>query len=221
MTDISAYVSRLTEKLRETFGERLVYVGLQGSYLRGEATQNSDIDVMALIDNLTAEDLTAYRQALQAAGEFEKSCGFVCGVEEMRRWNPLEICQLLHTTRDCLGELRRFVPEYTLEDERNYIKVSLGNLYHELAHRMIHASRERNMACLPESYKSAFFILQNMDYLRTGHFARTRRELLEKLEGEDQAVLRRSLSFSPGEAYDFDEAFRLLFTWCRHAMAWV
>ena len=113
------------------------------------------------------------------------------------------------------------MPEYTLEDERNYIKVSLGNLYHELAHRMIHASRERNMACLPESYKSAFFILQNMDYLRTGNFARTRRELLEKLEGEDQAVLRRSLSFSRGEAYDFDEAFRLLFTWCRHAMAWV
>ena len=50
MFDLQSYLSRLLSLLRRTFGPRLVYLGLQGSYLRGEATENSDIDVMAVID---------------------------------------------------------------------------------------------------------------------------------------------------------------------------
>lgn len=34
-----------------------MYIGLQGSYLRNEETKNSDIDIMAVIDNLSVEDL--------------------------------------------------------------------------------------------------------------------------------------------------------------------
>lgn len=61
MIDINRYIAELTEKLENTFAERLLYVGLQGSYLRGEANGNSDIDIMAVIDGLDAADLAAYR----------------------------------------------------------------------------------------------------------------------------------------------------------------
>ncbi len=30
-----------------------MYIGLQGSYLRGEATENGNIDIMAVIDEIT------------------------------------------------------------------------------------------------------------------------------------------------------------------------
>ena len=33
--DIQVYLSRLIDGLTHTFGDRLLYVGLQGSYLRG------------------------------------------------------------------------------------------------------------------------------------------------------------------------------------------
>ena len=47
MIDVQIYMSELTTYLEAAFGERLLYVGLQGSYLRGEATEESDIDALA------------------------------------------------------------------------------------------------------------------------------------------------------------------------------
>ena len=35
MLDLSAYLADLIARLRAQFGPRLLYVGLQGSYLRG------------------------------------------------------------------------------------------------------------------------------------------------------------------------------------------
>ena len=42
MVNIQAYLQALITALRRAYGERLVYVGLQGSYLRGEAGEDSD-----------------------------------------------------------------------------------------------------------------------------------------------------------------------------------
>ena len=44
--NIDNYMENLISRCKEAFGNRLVYVGQQGSWLRGEATENSDIDVM-------------------------------------------------------------------------------------------------------------------------------------------------------------------------------
>ena len=52
MIRIEEYIDGLTDILADAFGERLVYIGLQGSYLRNEATENSDIDIMAVIDDI-------------------------------------------------------------------------------------------------------------------------------------------------------------------------
>ena len=48
MLDIEDYLARIIRALQQTFGQRLLYVGLQGSYFRGEADDNSDIDVMVV-----------------------------------------------------------------------------------------------------------------------------------------------------------------------------
>ena len=93
-----AYISSLIVLLKEAFRDRLLYVGLQGSYLRGEATEHSDIDVVVVIDQMTVADLNVYRNAIASLPEVNKSCGFICGAEELRHWNPLEICHLLNTT---------------------------------------------------------------------------------------------------------------------------
>ena len=52
MLRIDEYINELIATLKDAFGERLVYIGLQGSYLRGEETKSSDIDIMAVIDNI-------------------------------------------------------------------------------------------------------------------------------------------------------------------------
>ena len=44
--EVQKYMEHLVQLLRQQFGEQLLYVGLQGSCRRGEATENSDIDAV-------------------------------------------------------------------------------------------------------------------------------------------------------------------------------
>ena len=91
IVDINDYTNKLTDTLKSKFGDRLIYVGLQGSYLRGEATSESDIDIMLVLDEIHAKDLATYRQILEELGEYERACGFVCGKEELRRGTYLDV----------------------------------------------------------------------------------------------------------------------------------
>ena len=213
-----SYISALLTLLKETFSERLVYVGLQGSYLRGEATENSDIDIMVVVDAMTVADLDAYRQAVMSLPDANKSCGFICGKDELLHWNLLEMCHLLHSTKDYYGVLADLVPAYTRHDVVAFVKLSLGNLYHEICHRYVHADLEMNAAALPGTYKQVFFILQNLHYLETGNFVGTKQELLAALSGKDKLVLKTSVSLGSGRSFDFEEAFAQLYSWCQEAL---
>ena len=218
MVNIESYISRLTEMLRREFGQQLLYVGLQGSYLRSEADENSDIDIMVILDELTVADMDAYRKLIQSLESYDKACGFICGKKDLANWNPLEIRNLLGSTSDYFGSLADFVPVYTYEDLRNFVKMSLNNLYHELCHRYIHADRSTNEEAMPFTYKCVFFILQNLHCLRTGNFIGTKAELLEALKGQDRAVLDRAMALKGGETFDFDDSYALLFNWCRDTL---
>ena len=219
MFRIDEYINELIISLKNVLGERLMYIGLQGSYLRNEETENSDIDIMAVIDNLSVEDLKTYQKALVSVGSFDKSCGFICGKDDLEHWNPMEICHLLNTTKDYYGELKNLVPAYTIEDERNYVKLSLNNFYHEICHRYIHADREYNVLKLPITCKSVFFIMQHLYYLSSGNFIPTKRELLECVQDEDKTVLEFSISLQNNIDCDFDKAFSILFNWCQNALS--
>lgn len=214
MIDIENYVAAMTAALREAFGPRLRYVGLQGSYLRGEATEDSDIDLMVLLDAFTAADLDTYRTAAMTVGSFDKACGFLCGTEDLQNWNRLEACHVLHTTRDCYGRLADLIPAYTEDDVRQYVKMSLNNLYHELCHRRIYRGPARSWERLPGMYKSVSFILQNIHYLETGDFIQTKRDLLSRLEGVDRAVLETAMRLQQTRRAG-EEEFILLFDWCK------
>lgn len=219
MFRIDEYMDSLISVLKESFEKRLLYIGLQGSYLRHEEKQNSDIDIMAVVDGLSVTDLGIYREALISVGNYNKSCGFICGKTELENWNPLEICHLLNTTKDYYGQLKKLVPAYSLDDERNYVKLSLNSLFHEICHRYIHADRQYNISKLPEMYKSVFYILQNLYYLDSGNFVLTKHDLLECVQGEDKSVLEWSVSLQEKNYdYDFDAAFSVLFHWCQSRM---
>lgn len=218
MLNIESYLSSLLTLLQQNFGPRLVYVGLQGSYLRGEATENSDIDIMTVVDGLSVSDLEQYRALVSSLEEPEKSCGFICSKTDLSHWNPLEICHLLHSTRDLFGRLRPLVPSYTEQDVRSYVKLSVNNLYHELCHRFIHGERGKAIAALPSLYQSAFFLLQNLYYLEHGLFPQTKAELLPLLSGRNHSVLKCAMTFKVDSDFDFHACFELLFLWCQETL---
>lgn len=52
--DIDAWMNDLIDQLKTEFKERLVLVGLQGSRARGEQREDSDIDIVVVIEDLNA-----------------------------------------------------------------------------------------------------------------------------------------------------------------------
>lgn len=212
--NLDNYLDDLIEACKLKFGDRLIYVGLQGSYLRGEEQENSDIDIMIVIERFSVADMDEYRAILKGIGYFEKSCGFICGKDELTRWNPLEVCQLLSTTKDLYGSLKELLPPATRQDEINYVKLSLGNVYHEICHRYIHADREKNIAKFRATCKYLFFLIQNLHYIESGKFVATKKELKEQVSKVDREIL----DFAElDDNFDFDRSLSALFKWCQKA----
>ena len=78
MLDLESWLERFTQALRKTFGERVWFAGLQGSYARGEATESSDIDPVVILDALTSL-IGIFLIALYYVGPFMLVAGAVLG----------------------------------------------------------------------------------------------------------------------------------------------
>lgn len=217
MVEIETWIKTLQERLLAAFGERLAYIGLQGSYRRGEADEASDIDVMVVLDTVTAADLRQYRAIVAQMEEAEKACGFIGGREELLHWPKHELFLLVHETQDCYGHLRDMVPAYGRADIESFVRINTANLYHALCHGYLYSENET--ARFAGCYKAVFYILQNLHYLQTGAFAATKRGLLVALCGEDKAVLDTALRLRAGERVDMEEAFSRLLCWCQSTLA--
>lgn len=59
--DIRAWLDQAPASLQAAFGPRLLFLGLQGSYGRGEAQEGSDIDLVVILDEAAPEDWRIYR----------------------------------------------------------------------------------------------------------------------------------------------------------------
>ena len=57
MIDITTWMANFLQALNKTFANRVWFVGLQGSYGRGEATETSDIDVVVILNELSANPM--------------------------------------------------------------------------------------------------------------------------------------------------------------------
>ena len=86
MIAIKHWMDMLLQTLNATFGDRIFFVGLQGSYGRGEAMQSSDIDVVVILDELPHSNLCAYRGMLDTLPNRELICGFLSGKDEILNW---------------------------------------------------------------------------------------------------------------------------------------
>lgn len=185
--DIENWLRELTKKLLDNFNERIKFIGLQGSYARGEAGENSDIDVVIILDKLSFEDLKDYKKIVKSMPFHEKACGFVSGQNEIYNWPKYDLYQLANDTISLYGNLNEFIPEITSEDVKNAIKINTANLYHMLCHCFLFENNFTEI--LRQGYKTAFFILQAMYYDRCNEYIPSKIKLLEKLSGEDKEIL--------------------------------
>lgn len=204
-------LSRVWEALQQAFGGRIFFFGLQGSYARGEATAESDIDLVFILDRLDFADLVCYRGILDAMPEREKLCGFVAGREELFSWERADLLTLFLDTKPIFGSLAELADCFSKEDVRHALLAGACQLYHGAAHNALYG---RSRAVLRSLYKAARFSLRIKVYLESGCYYAAMKELEGVTEGEERAILSLAGAF-PKTLDDaaFDEASGLLFSW--------
>ena len=170
MIDIVAWIPSFVLALEKTFANRIWFVGLQGSYCRGEATEASDIDVVVILNELSAADIQTYNTMLNFLPNRELICGFLSGKQEIMNWEPSDLFQFCYDTtpiKGSLDEVLRVVDESAV---KRAIKIGVCNIYHGCVHNMLFDKSEDVLKGL---YKSASFVVQAIVFLQTGTYLST------------------------------------------------
>ena len=99
------WLEKYVHEVVSTFGYRIWFIGVQGSYARGEATEESDIDVVLILDTLLPADLRIYRGMLNRLPYREKICGFISGREELENWSKADLFQFCQDRMPLIGRV--------------------------------------------------------------------------------------------------------------------
>ena len=212
MIDISAWMNNFLQVLTERFGQRVWFVGLQGSYGRGEATEGSDIDAVVILDRLEPRDIQVYRAILDQLPHRELICGFFSGKAELLNWEPSDLFQFYHDTTPILGSLDELLTLMDSEAVNRAIKIGACNLYHSCVHNMLH---ERSEEILRDLYKAAAFTAQAVYFRETGTYIPSQTGLAELAAPEERRILETALALKRGGRGDFEEMSEDLFVWVR------
>ena len=212
MIDITTWIQKFVHSLNETFANRVWFVGLQGSYGRGEATKTSDIDIVVILDELSASDIGEYHAMLDILPHRELICGFLSGKDELLGWEPSDLFQFYYDTTPIKGSLDELL---TVIDEAavdRAIKIGACNVYHGCVHNML---REKSEDILRGLYKSASFVVQAIAFKQTGEYIKHQKDLLGVVSDDERKIIDTFLKLKNGDAVEFDAMSEELFAWAK------
>ena len=212
MIDISAWLDGFLKALNENFEKRVWFVGLQGSYGRGEATDTSDIDIVVVLDELSAPDVQKYNAMLDALPHRELICGFLSGKDELLNWEPSDLFQFYYDTTAIKGSLDELLTVIDESAVNRAIKIGACNIYHACVHNTIH---EKSEDALRGLYKSASFVVQAITFKRTGKYIRHQKELISLSSPDERAVVNTFLELKNGGSVEFDSMSNRLLSFAK------
>lgn len=215
MIEITTWMHGFLKATNEAFGDRVWFVGLQGSYGRGEARDTSDIDVVVILDKLSAADIKAYNDMLDTLPHRELICGFLSGKDELLNWEPSDLFQFCHDTTPIKGSLNEVMAVIDEDSVNRAIKIGACNIYHGCVHNMLH---EKSKDILGGLYKSASFVIQAIAFKQIGKYIRSQNDLLQIVSPEERRIVNTSKSLKNGGAIDFETMSQELFVWSK---AWI
>ena len=213
MLEIDSLIKDFLQALNETFAQRVWFVGLQGSYRRGEATENSDIDIVVILDEVAAADIQTYNTLLDSMPYRELFCGFLSGKNEILNWDTADLFQFYYDTKQIKGSLNELLPlidEFAID---RAIKIGVCNIYHGCVHNMLY---EKSNEILISLYKSASFVIQAIYFKQTGEYISSRKALINAVLPEDQIILKTFSYLKSGRTIDFQKLSENLFEWSKN-----
>ena len=212
MIDVTTWMPNFLQTLNETFANRVWFVGLQGSYGRGEATETSDIDIVVILDKLSAMDIQTYHDMLDTMSHRELICGFLSGKKEITNWEPSDLFQFCHDTTPIKGSLDEVMAVIDERTVNRAIKIGACNIFHGCIHNMLY---EKSEDILRGLYKSASFVVQAIAFKQTGNYISHQKELLQVVSFDERVIVETFLNLKNGGTVDFNLMSETLFTWSK------
>ena len=216
MIDITVWMNQFLKSLNEIFANRVWFVGLQGSYGRGEATETSDIDIVVILDQLSVTDIQKYNAMLDTLPNRELICGFVSGKEELLTWEPSDLFQFYYDTTPIQGSLDKLLAVIDESAVNRAIKIGACNIYHGCVHNALH---EKSEDILKGLFKSASFVVQAIAFKQTGKYIKLQSELRDVVSIDERVIVDTFLSLKNGGMVDFDSMSETLFAWSKKWIA--
>lgn len=212
MVEIESWMKGYSERLHEAFGERVWFIGLQGSYARGEAAETSDIDAVCILDFVTVQDVEAYGEILDHLPHRSLICGFFGGKDDLLNWDPSELFQFYHDTIPYSGSLEAVLGRIDAAAiDRAVLQAACG-VYHGCVHNMLF---ERSEEILADLCKSATFAVQASVFRETGLYARRLSELMENATGRDHEVVATCIALKNGARVEIAPMSEILLSWAQ------
>lgn len=212
MIDISIWINQFLQTLNENFGDRVWFVGLQGSYGRGEAKETSDIDIVVILDELSIADIQTYNTMLESIPNRELLCGFLSGKEDILNWEPSDLFQFYHDTIPIKGNLDELLSLIDDTAVDRAIKIGVCNIFHSCVHNMLY---EKSEEILKGLYKSASFVVQAICFNETGKYISRQKDLISIVSSNERVIIETFLSLRNGGMIDFHEMSKVLFIWAK------
>ena len=216
MIDITTWMYNFLQRLNDTFANRVWFVGLQGSYGRGEATETSDIDVVVILDELSTMDIQTYNTMLDTLPHRELICGFLSGKNEIMNWESSDLFQFCHDTTPIKGSIDEVMAVIDESAVNRAIKIGACNIYHGCVHNMLH---EKSEDILRGLYKSASFVIQAIVFKQTGNYVKQQKELQFLAASNEKAIIDTFVHLKNGGKIDFNKMSERLFVWCKEQLA--
>jgi uncharacterized protein len=179
--------------LKKHFGGRLVFAANIGSWARGEARPDSDIDCTVVLDMVSEDDLTAFRNIMNSMPDANAlGSGLFLSVEELKQTPRCNIIQFFYGRDVLYGSLDGIIEPPGKDDLLLDVSFKANeNLHHARHYLLFPHDLPRVVHRLMYPFKNCFYALQSWFLLTTGNFILRKDDMLPLLDNEaDKEAVR-------------------------------
>jgi len=186
-SEVNQWLADFLKRLRKGFGKRLIFVAHQGSWARGEATPESDIDTLVILDRIDSHTLDVFRGIISSMPKAKnRASGMLLSVPELRVWPRFDLIQFFYGCKTLYGNLDGIIQKPTTADLIESIRVIASVNLHYARHYLLYPHKlSKVVHNLQYPFKTCFYALQVWILLKANKYVEKKGEILKTLKGAD------------------------------------